>query len=127
MNELSNFPMLSQLADLEEVNRYYDCVPTAIAAGMMFLTGRQYHGATLKDLAYGVGYQGGTAASAYVEYCATQDVDLWAIDGAEVGLVNQACQEIYQGHPCLFTEPDPYSSAAGMTHVVIAYKFDATT
>lgn len=121
MPELTNFPMLSQRDG--DVNQDYDCVPTCIADAMAWLTGKPYHGGAIKDIVYGPAYVGGTAASAYIAYCAQQGVKLEPINGTGDQLVAVLHAEIAAGHPCLITEPDPYS--IGWTHVCCAYKCDS--
>jgi len=121
MPELTGFPMLSQRDG--DINQDYNCVPTSIASALSWLTGKSYRGGTIKDLVYGQAYVGGTAASAYVAYCASQGIKLEPINGSGEQLVAALHTEIAAEHPCLITEPDPYS--VGWTHVCCAYKCDS--
>ncbi len=125
MAELIRFPMLSQLTDANEVNREFDCVPTSLAAGLEWLTGKSYTGAIVKDAVYGRAYVGGTSAYAYVPYCQAQGVDVLPInEGDTVRLVGRVVGELELQHPVVATEPDPYSTEPGMSHVIIFYKAD---
>jgi hypothetical protein len=121
--ELANFPMISQRDG--DANQNYDCVPASIAACLTWLTGKPYTARQIKDAVYGPGYVGGTAAEAYIDYCAAQGVKLFPVDGSGSALVVALRNAIAAGHPALITEPDPY--AAGWTHVCAAYKFDNTS
>jgi len=116
--ELANFPMVSQRDG--DPNQDYDCVPASIAAGMEWLTGQTFTAREIKDSVYGISYTGGTAATAYVDYCATNGVSLFPVNGDGSTLVTTLHTEIARQHPVLITEPDPY--AAGWTHVCVAYK-----
>ena len=119
MSVLNNYPIVDQLADAGEVNKDWDCVPASIASGLEYLTGKKFTGAELKDAAYGAGYQGGTAAVSYVEFCANQGVRLYPVSGSNSYLAAQAHALLAKGQPVVFTEPDPYDSVPGMTHVCV--------
>lgn len=121
MPELANFPMLSQRDS--DPNALYDCVAASIAASLEYLTGKAFRAGEVKDAAYSPGYVGGTAAWKYTDYCAGQGVKLEPINGNGEQLVAALHAEIAAGHPCLITEPDPYS--VGWTHVCAAYKCDS--
>lgn len=123
MSELIGFPMISQRDS--DVNADFDCVPTSIAACMEWLTGQKYTGGEIKDAVYGRSYTGGTAATAYVDYCAARGVTLAPINGTGAALVTALHGALAEQHPCLITEPDPY--AAGWTHVCAAYKDTANS
>jgi hypothetical protein len=126
MSELKNFPVISQLDG--DINQYYDCVATSVAAGLEYLTGRKFTGAELKDAVYGVSYKGNTAAYEYVEYCLKQGVRLFPINGSPAYLVAQAHSELAKGRPVVFTEPDPYMPASsGETHVCVFFKDTASS
>lgn len=120
--ELNNFPMISQRDG--DPNQDFDCVPASIAACVTWLTGKGYTARQIKDAVYGVNYQGGTGAQAYVSYCREQGVTLAPMDGNGSQLVADLRAQIAAGHPCLITEPDPY--LAGWTHVCAAYKDDGS-
>jgi len=122
---LPDFPLKGQLLDTTEVNRFWDCVPTSIAAALQFLTGQDFDGGQIKDLIYGPAYIGGTAARDYVDYCARFRVKLFAVNGGGQALVNEACGQIAKGNPVLFTEPDPYDNPQLYSHVIVACGFDA--
>lgn len=123
MSTLANFPMISQRDN--DKNADFDCVPASIAACLEYLTGRHYTAAEIKDSVYGADYTGGTAAAEYVNYCASQSVKLYPIDGNGSQLVAALKSMIASGHPCLITEPDPYMPPQdGYTHVCAAYAFD---
>jgi len=125
MTVLNQFPMVSQLADTGEINAQFDCVPTAIAACLRYLTGKPYDGGAIKDAVYGKGYQGGTAASAYVAYCKAQGVSLYALDGTPAQLVADIRSHVQDDIPLIGTEPDPYANPAlGWSHVVAFYGCD---
>src|SRR5437879_8718136 len=72
MVELANFPMISQRDG--DPNQNYDCVAGAIAAGLIWLTGKHFTASQVKDAVYGRAYIGGTDAHKYVAYCAEQGV-----------------------------------------------------
>ena len=121
-----NVPIMGQLLDTTEANRYWDCVPTSIASALQFLTGQQFDGGQIKDLVYGAGYVGGTAARDYMDYCQRFGVKLFAINGDGNGntLVNASIAQIAAGHPVLYTEPDPYDDPQLYSHVVLACGYD---
>jgi hypothetical protein len=123
MAELANFPMISQRDG--DVNASLDCVPASIAACMQWLTGQHYTASEIKDAVYGTGYTGGTAASAYVDYCAARGVILSPVNGDGIALVAALHNALAEQHPALITEPDPYAS--GWTHVCAAYQDDASS
>lgn len=124
MIELPNFPMLSQLGD-GDINDQLDCVPTSIAAGLEYLTGKKYTGGQVKDAVYGKPYQGPTAIDHYIEYCGQQEVHLLAKAGTGQALTDAIIANLKKGFPCLGTEPDPYvEPSRGWTHVIIFYGYD---
>jgi hypothetical protein len=105
----------------------FECVATAILAGVMWLLGVSQLGGKFtpdyfKDTVYGESYYGGTSAERYVGLCASLGVKLWAFNGMPAVLVSEAHKQLQQGHPVVFTEPDPYVSASlGWTHVCVFY------
>lgn len=124
MTELANFPHISQRDS--DANADFDCVPASLAMCLQWLTGRKYTAQQIKDAVYGASYTGGTAASAYVAYCAAQGVKLAPVNGNGMQLVAALKAAIGAQHPAILTEPDPYMPAAdGYSHVCAAYKFDA--
>lgn len=115
------------LADGErDPNADFDCVAESIAAGLQYYLGRNFEGGVLKQIAYNAGYQGGTDAWHYVQYCAQVGVHLYPIDGAVSALTTLAHGHIRAGHPVLLTEVDPYVDTSlpqwqGATHVLVWY------
>lgn len=125
MTSLPNFPILNQLADTNEINREFDCVPTSIAACLEYLLGKPFDGAAIKDAVYGNEYQGGTAAVKYVDYCKAQGVRLFPLSGTGAQMVAAIRAQIEARHPSIGTEPDPYANPAlGWSHVVAFFKCD---
>ena len=124
--ELANFPMISQRDG--DANADFDCVPASIAACMQWLTSTHYTASEIKDAVYGATYTGGTAATAYVAYCAARGVKLAPVNGNGSALVTALRASLAAQHPALITEPDPYMpTSSGFSHVCAAYKCDATT
>lgn len=132
MTTLVNFPMKSQLKTTLsdgsiDVNNQFDCVPECLSAGLEFLTGKPYEGGVLKEAVYGRNYQGTTDAAQYVDYCSLQGVELSYFQAASnTALVNEAHLQLQQGHPVIFSEPDPYCTVEqreveGWTHVCVWY------
>ncbi len=138
MATLANFPLVSQLTDitsdgLPSNNAQLDCVAASIGAAILWYEGKTAWDETLnpdklKDFAYGETYKGGTAATAYVAFCASLGYHLYAINGTPGALVTDVHQQIQAGHPVIFTEPDPYVSASlGWSHVCVFYAEDSGT
>lgn len=126
--ELVNFPMKSQLGDIWEVDRFYTCVPTSIAACLQYLTGQSFDGATIKDQVYGASYQGATDPSQYVAYCLQHNVVMYVVNGNNAQLIGIIQQQLALNHPVLCTEVDPYADASlGYTHAIAAFKCDSGT
>lgn len=104
-------------------NADFDCVPESLSAGIECLTGTFVPGGVLKERVYGRSYQGGTAASAYIDMCAEYGVRLYALDADPRTLVADVHQKLAQGDPVVFTEPDPYApSHPDWTHVCVFFK-----
>ena len=80
----------------------------------------------LLDMAYPEGYQGGTMATRFIEPCAKLGYYLYPINGDTAHLVQQAHLQLANGHPVIFTEPDPYSSNPGDSHVCVFYADGST-
>lgn len=126
MSTLANFPVKCQLDDLQEIDRFYTCVPTSLAACLQYLTGQSFDGAAIKDEVYAVGYQGPTDPARYVVYCQQHGVRMYAVNGSNEQLITIIQQYLALGHPLLLSEQDPYVSASlGFTHVVASYGYDA--
>lgn len=131
--ELPNFPGKNQLTEpvsdgQPDGDRNYECVPTSIASGLQYLTGQPYDGDEIRDAVYGPNYVGGTAASAFVAYCAARGVDLTPFNGSQQALVNEIHQQLHAGHPVIITMPSQWGIAppdpvhpVGWTHVGIMY------
>ncbi|MDQ2905244.1 MAG: hypothetical protein M3Y81_17060 [Chloroflexota bacterium] len=128
MSELRNFPFKNQLNSPTldghpDENRGLNCVPSSIAAGLQYLTGKPFEPDELKDTVYGQSYRGGTSALAFVSYVATHGIRLFPINGSGAYLVQMAHQHLALGHPVIITEPDPYGHPGnGLLHVVVFYK-----
>lgn len=128
MSELQGFPMVSQLDaptsdGRPSENKWFDCVPASIAAGLIWLTGQQFNPDQLKDAAYGEAWANeGTAASAYVGFCDQQGVSLFSRSDGD--LIDIAHAELSAGHPVIFTEVDDYAPPGNpdWTHVCVWYK-----
>lgn len=115
-------PIVSQLADTQEKNRLYDCVPASIASCLQYLTKKIYDGAAIKDTIYGVDYVGVTDPTEYIPYCKAQQILLKSIVGESAKeLLASALAEIRNGHPVLLTEVDPYGPG---THMVVGCAVD---
>lgn len=132
MTTLANFPMISQLTTitsdgLPNRDAQFECVSTAILAGVMWLLGVTQLGGKFtpdyfKDTAYGETFYGGTSASAYVGLCASLGVALFPVNGIPATLVSESHKRIQAGNPVVFTEPDPYvSQSLNWSHVCVFY------
>lgn len=133
MAVLKNFPIVSQLTNVTSdgrpsENAPYDCVAASIGASILWYQGKtqwdkDINPDLLKDKAYGESWKNaGTAASAYVDFCKSIGFKLYAINGNPGQLVTEAHKQLAQGHPVIFTEPDPYvSSSLGWSHVCVFY------
>ncbi len=106
-------------------NQFLNCVPASLCAGAMYLNGvsqigGKYTPDSFKDAAYGQGYVGGTAASAYVDYAKSLGIHLYAINGNGTELVQHAHEHLRAGHPVVFTEANPYGNPQ-YTHVCVFF------
>ncbi|GHO71793.1 hypothetical protein KSC_106850 [Ktedonobacter sp. SOSP1-52] len=127
MSELKGFPFLSQLNiwnttnDRPSENSKFNCVPTSIAAGIQYLTGKHLSPDAMKDEVYGEGWVDmGTAASAFVSIAERNGVKLYAHGG---DCVTIAHEELAKGHPVVFTQVDDYAPGhPEWTHVAVWYK-----
>lgn len=135
MSELSNFPFKNQLSEpnldgLVDQNAAMNCLPTCLACGTQYLTGKQYTGSEIEHAvsAYGPNYHGGTAAVEYVSYESKVGVKLYAISSSSTNyLVQQAHAHLALGHPVVCTIPSSYTAPAdpynpGESHCVVFYK-----
>ncbi len=131
MTVLTNFPMISQRtpisADGSSPNANFDCVPTSLMAGMMYLNGittlsPEWNPDKLLDMDYKEGYTGGTSALAFVDACAKLGCKLSSINAMPSVLVQRIHEHLALEHPVIVTIPDPYMpSSYGYTHVLVAY------
>lgn len=133
MPVLHNFPMVSQLTQITSdgrpsENAQFDCVPAAIGAAILWYQGKSQWDDTvnpdkMKDQAYGEGLRNsGTAATAYIDFCAMQGCRLFPFNGSPAELVAEIHRQITLEHPVIFTEPDPYvSNSYGWSHVCVFY------
>lgn len=131
MTVLPNFPKVSQLSNITSdgeasENREFDCVPASIAACILWYEGKsQWDNSInpdmLKDAAYGESYSNnGTAASAYIPICGKLGYKLYEVQASNnTQLVTLAHQYIQSQKPVVFTEPDPYASVPGWSHVCV--------
>lgn len=129
---LEHFPMVSQLSEITSDgkpsdNAQFDCVAASIGACILWYQGKQQwdervNPDRLKDAVYGESYQGGTAAQAYTAICQKLGFTLTSYNGNPGAMVIEAHKQLREGHPVIFTEPDPYVSASlGWTHVCVFY------
>lgn len=132
MSELLNFPFKDQLNSptfdgKPDENKDMNCVPSCIAACLQYFAGKEYEPDELKDVVYGDGYIGGTEAVAYVEYCASQGVHCYPINGNPPYLVSQIHEQLAQGHPIIGTIQSSYLPPSdplnpGPSHCVAFYE-----
>jgi|SRR5579885_404375 len=127
--ELPQFPFVNQLQSptldgRADENALYNCVPASIAACLRYTTGQLFEPDQLKDYAYGEAWaNSGTAASAFVPFCAVHGVKLFAVEhGSAAEAVADAHALLAQGLPVIFTQQDDYSATPGMTHVCVWYR-----
>lgn len=125
--ELQGFPFLNQL-DLWDTtdgrpseDRFFLCVPTSIAAGVQYLTGKHLSPDAMKDAVYGEAWVNmGTSASAFAGLCDLNGVKLYPRGGDCVAIAHE---ELAHDHPVLFTQQDDYApSHPDWTHVCVWYK-----
>jgi len=120
-------PIIGQLQDTQEVNRYYDCVASSIASCLTYLTQKKYGGAEIKDAVYGTAYVGVTDPEKYITYCQQQHISLKKETGSSSkALLSSAIAHIKNKIPVLLTEDDPYAPnpSLGWTHVVAVCAVD---
>lgn len=131
MTTLLNFPFVGERTPitgdgLPSENAGLDCVPASLCAACMYLNnihaiGGDFTPDSLKDKAYGQGYVGGTAASDYVNVCASLGIRLSPYRSTDTSaLVKEAHRQIRLDHPVIYTEPNPYGNPA-YTHVCVFY------
>lgn len=130
MTALPNFPHVSQLTSVTSdgqisENAAFDCVPASIGAAILYYQGKsawdsEINPDRLKDAGVGQGRTGGTAAADYIDFCRSLGYDLTAIHGTPEELTAAAHNQIQQGRPVVFTEPDPYVPASrNWSHVCV--------
>lgn len=131
MSELLNFPFINQLdgsADAE-----FDCVPACLTACLRYLTGNSSISPSgALDAVYGPNWiNAGTAASAFVDFCAAHGCHLYAVEcSSDTEVVQVAHTLLAQGKPVIFTQQDDYAPPqfqAVWTHVCVWFKDSAGT
>lgn len=136
-DRFASFPRLNQLAATTRAghadpNAQMNCIPTAVAAGLQFLTGRGYDGDMVKDAIYGPAYVGPTQIIKYLGYTRDEGVALEAFTSrnSEV-LVAELRRLLSLGEPVVLTLPGNLDQPPAdllhprqLTHVVIAAGFD---
>jgi len=119
--ELTGFSAVSQRDG--SINGDWNCVAASIAAAMQWVLGKPYGSTQLKNAAYGDNYTGGTAATNYVAYCATQGASLASVQAKSAAeTVMVAHQILARGFPVIFTQQDDYAVNPDFTHVCVWYK-----
>jgi hypothetical protein len=132
MSLLQGFPIISQLTTITEdglpnKDAPYECVATAILAGVMWLdgvhaVGGKYTPDYYKDQAYGEAYIGATSADRYIAVCKQFGVILSSINGTPAQLIQHIHEQLAQQHPVIVTVPDVYVPASyNWSHVLAAY------
>ncbi len=126
MSELPNFPFVNQLDG--SPNAQFNCVPASLCACIRYLTGKSIPPDEMKTAVYGPNWiNSGTAASAFVAYCAQQGARLYPVEsGSPQEAIQQAHGFLAKGLPVVFTQQDDYSSNPNFTHVCAWFK-DAPT
>jgi hypothetical protein len=136
-DRFSGFPRLNQLAASTrsghaDPNAQMNCIPTAMAAGLQFLTGRAFDGDMIKDAIYGADYVGPTQIIKYRAFTRDQGValDVFTSRNSEV-LVTELRRLLSQGEPVVLTLPGNLDQPPAdllhpkqLTHVVVAAGFD---
>jgi hypothetical protein len=129
---LKNFPIVSQLSNVTSdsmppEDAQFSCVAASIGAGILWYQGKtqwdhEINPDRLKDIAVGQGYVGGTAASAYVDFCKQLGFKLSPFNGIPGQLVSEIHRQLAMEHPVVVTVPDVYvPSSYGWSHVLCAY------
>lgn len=132
MTTLPNFPFKNQLSEpiidhLADQNARENCLPTCIAAGLQYFTGKEYTGSEVEHQVYGSNYHGGTSAVEYVEYVQSQGVALSSENGSPAYLVGRVHYHLQAGRPVIATIPSCYCPPQdrldpGSSHCIIFYK-----
>lgn len=106
------------------INQDFDCVPDAIDMAVSAVTGQPERGAAWwKNMVYGQGYTGGTAARAYVQLAQKQGARLFSIQGSNEQLVQEIHRQIRQLHPVIVTLPDYLApNQPTWSHVNLVYE-----
>lgn len=129
-------PIVSQLTNittdkLPSENKWDDCVAAAVLMVVMYLKGVKtlegiYTPDNFKDKSAGQGYVGFTAAWQYVPLSASLGVRLFYQGGDPVALIKQIKENLQNNLPSIGTEPSPYTSTPGVSHVIVFYGDDGT-
>lgn len=119
---LPNYPNVDQKKTGR--NGLNNCVPTSIADGLEYLTGKQIDVAAMVASVYGPNYTGFTSASMFIGFCAQYGVRLWPIDSPQNStLVADVHAHIKQLHPVIATEPDVWAADhPEWSHVLSFYR-----
>lgn len=126
MSELLNFPFINQLDGTG--NAEFDCVPACLTACLRYTTGNTGITASgMLDAVYGSNWvNSGTAASAFVDYCAAHAARLYAVEtSSNAEAVQMAHTLLARGLPVVFTQQDDYAPPqfqASWTHVCAWFK-----
>lgn len=129
---LKGFPLVSQLSNVTSdgnppEDAQFSCVAASIGAAILYYQGKtqwdtDINPDRMKDAAMGQGYTGGTAATAYVDFCKSLGYKLYPFDGNPGQLVSEIHRQLGLGHPVVVTVPDVYvPSSYGWSHVLCAY------
>jgi hypothetical protein len=125
--ELPNYPLVGQRTNITSDQQPPEdaedqCVAAAIGSAMLYYKHQSQwdnviNPDRLKDIVYGQGYVGGTAATKYVPLCDQLGFKLYSIGGSPTQLVAEAHKQIKAGRPVIFTEPSPYDPSHTWSHV----------
>ncbi len=130
MTILQGFPMVPERTPITSdghppEDAGLSCVPASLCAGAMYLNGvhqlgGKYTPDSFHDAAYGEGYIGGMAAIKFIGYCQSLGIKLSSLQGQPPQLVQMAHEQIRNGHPVVFTIPNPYGNP-DYTHVCVFF------
>lgn len=137
-DRFAGFPRENQLAASPssghvDVNAQMNCIPTAMAAGLSFLTGKGLDGEQVKRAIYGADYVGPTQIIKYLGFARDQGValEVFTSRNSEV-LVAELRRLLSLGRPVVLTLPGNLDQPPAdllhpkqLTHVVVAAGFDA--
>lgn len=138
MITLAGFPFRNQLKDLPtadgqvDENRYYNCVPTSIAACVQYFDGIKVGADKLKDAVYGQGHIGGgdeLKYGAYVQQHYGLKLLHWDLPSASQAIIDSIRGNLKAGQPVIVTMHSSWSKlwtgdAGDGYHVGVAYSID---